>query len=311
MALGLGGMAGCRHTAAPLRIASNMWPGYEPLYLARELGLLDPDRVRLIELLSATDCMQALAAGTVEGAGLTLDEVITVRAEGLELTVVQIFNFSAGADMILARPGTGRMADLAGGRIGLEQTALGALMLASALELNDMPADSVERVPLTVDEQREAFLSGQVDAVVTFEPVASQLLAAGAVRVFDSRAIPDRVVDVLAVSPAALKRSDGALRHLVEAYFTALEHTRTQPQDAAYRMAPRLGVSPQDVRKALSGLHMPDAAENRKLLLPPATALHETALRLQDIMLANGLLPQRQSLDGLFDHRFLPELEAA
>lgn len=297
--------------AAPLRIASNIWPGYQPLYLARDLGWLDHDAVRLIELLSATDCMQALIAGTVEGAGLTLDEVLAVRAEGLPLTVVHVFDFSAGADMILARAGTARMDELRGRRIGVEQTALGALMLASALELNDMPPDSVERVLLTIDEQRQAFLSGRVDAVVTFEPVASQLLADGAVRVFDSRTIPDRIVDVLAVTPAALARPDGALRHLLQAYYRALAYTRSQPQDAAWRMAPRLGIGAEAVHKALAGLHLPDVAENRQLLQPPTNTLFQTAQRLQSIMLANGLLPGPQPLEGLFDHRFQPEPGAA
>ncbi|WP_459866025.1 hypothetical protein [Endothiovibrio diazotrophicus] len=37
--------AGCQaDSGEPLRVGANTWLGYEPLYLAREEGLLDPRR---------------------------------------------------------------------------------------------------------------------------------------------------------------------------------------------------------------------------------------------------------------------------
>src|SRR5215510_9103829 len=43
--------AGCaRESEPPLRIGTNVWIGSEPLYLARELGQLDPKVVQLSEL---------------------------------------------------------------------------------------------------------------------------------------------------------------------------------------------------------------------------------------------------------------------
>jgi len=44
-----------------------------------------------------------------------------------------------------------------------------------------------------------AFKKRQVDAIVTFEPVKSELLSSGANILFDSHQIPGRIVDVLVV----------------------------------------------------------------------------------------------------------------
>ena len=46
-------LAGCmREPESALRIGTNVWIGSEPLYLARELGRLDPKVVQLVEYLN-------------------------------------------------------------------------------------------------------------------------------------------------------------------------------------------------------------------------------------------------------------------
>lgn len=87
----------------PISIAAGIWQGYEPLFLARREGWLDPQKVHLAEVPSNTSSMHALAAGIVQGAALTLDEVLRARAGGLPLSIVLVFDVSAGADMLLAR----------------------------------------------------------------------------------------------------------------------------------------------------------------------------------------------------------------
>lgn len=70
-------LGGCSREAEPtLRIGTNVWIGSEPLYLARELGHLDPKVVRLVEYPSASEVLRAtllllafwLSAGTAAAA---------------------------------------------------------------------------------------------------------------------------------------------------------------------------------------------------------------------------------------------------
>ena len=50
MACMLAMLAACaREPDTPLRIGTNVWIGSEPLYLARELGRLEPSAVQLVE----------------------------------------------------------------------------------------------------------------------------------------------------------------------------------------------------------------------------------------------------------------------
>jgi NitT/TauT family transport system substrate-binding protein len=310
LATGLGVFAGCAgDEESGLRIATNPWIGYELLYLSREIGKPNPG-VHLVELLSNTDSVQALVAGTVDGAGLTLDEALAARAAGLDLKIILVFDFSAGADVLLARPEIGQLAALKGKRIGVEQTGVGALMLDAALKQAGLTAADVRVINLTVDQHLAAFRDGQVDALVTFEPIASQVAAAGGRRLFDSRAIPGGIVDVLAVSAKALAANPQTARQLLLGYFQALAHLRANPTDAARRMAPRLGLTPAAVQAGYQGLALPDLAENRRLLAGAPSPLETSAAKLAALMLREKLLARAVDATGLIVPDYLPESHA-
>ena len=104
----------------PLKIALHAWSGYEPLFMAEREGWLDKTRVRLIESHTAADSIAALKSGAVDGAGLTLDEVLRARAEGVPISVIFVCDISAGADVVLARPEITRIDQLKGKRIAVE-----------------------------------------------------------------------------------------------------------------------------------------------------------------------------------------------
>lgn len=249
----------------PLRVAAHARVGYEPMFLARQHGWLDAGLVRLVETPSASDALHLLGSGLVEAAALTLDEVLRARALGLPLAVPMVFDLSAGADGVLARRPM-HLAELAGARIGVEQSAVGALMLAVLLERGGLAADEVQPVSLGFHEHAAAWRAGRTDVLITFEPALSELEAEGAVRIFDSRALPDTIVDVLAVHPVALVRFRAALRHLVEATLLAVHDLALNRMDAAYRIGARLRQRPETVLAGLRGIQLTDLEHNLRLL---------------------------------------------
>ena len=83
-------------------MGAHPWLGFELLYLARAHQYLGAHQVRLVEVPNASASLRALAAGTLEGAGLTLDEVLSARARGLMLRVVAVFDVSDAVDANVA-----------------------------------------------------------------------------------------------------------------------------------------------------------------------------------------------------------------
>jgi NitT/TauT family transport system substrate-binding protein len=306
-----GALAGCARPEPLLRVASTVWPGYELMHTARALGELDENRIRLVELPSTTEVMRALSAGTVEAAGLTLDELLSLRNQGLQASAVLVFDVSTGADALLARPGIDSLGALKGRRIGVEQSAVGGLLLRQALDRAGLGMNDIRPVAVTSGEHLRAWELGRVDALVTFEPMVGTLERRGARRLFDSRAVPDTILDVLAVGHAALEASPQALRQLIQAHFALRERWRADPASLAGTLAARLALPPDQVGLAFAGLTLPDLAENRAWLSGPPARLTEAARRLGDSLVESRLIDGKPSTERLVDGRFLPGAAAA
>lgn len=303
-------LTACVQREPLLRLASNVWPGYELMHAAQALGRFDESRLRIVEMPSSTDVLQAFASGAIEGGGLTLDELLSARADGLDIGAVLVFDESQGADALLARPEIATLAALAGRRIGVEQTAVGALVLNAALQSAGLRLDQVQPVILTVADHLAAWRAHEVDAVVTFEPVLGALAAEGARRLFDSRAMPGAIIDLLVVNQAAARRSPQALRHLLQVHFEMLAQWKSEPQSLAPAIGARTGLPPAQVAAAFGQIALPDLAANHAWLGGTRPRLSDSALRLLQVMQQARLLDKAPSLADLGNPAFLPVLPA-
>ena len=292
----------------PLRVGANVWPGYESLYLARDLGYYDDHPIQLVDYPSATEVSRALRNGNLEVAALTLDETLALAETNPDIRVVLITDVSAGGDAIVAKPDIETLAGLKGRRVGVESTALGAFVITRALEQEGLSLQDVEIVSLEVSEHEQAFKQGVVDAVVTFDPIRSNLLAMGAKLVFDSRQIPGEIVDALVVPQTVLKNQRTTLDGLVQGWFRALDYLEKDPQDAAKRMAPREGVAPEQFLASLELLHIPDLKENQALLSKTDPTLQTVTKQLSELMLEKELLQQGVEIESLLDDRLVKAL---
>lgn len=301
------GLSGCAASDASIRVAINDWIGYALLFLAREEGFLAESTARLIEFPSNTASMLALANREVMAAALTLDEVLLAREEGLDVRVVLVFDESNGADALLAVPSIQNLSDLRGKRLGIESSAVGALMLSRFLEAAGLNPADVVKIPLTADQHVSAYQAGKVDAVITFEPMASQLRSAGARTLFDSSLFPGLIVDVLAVHADAVASSAPQIRALLRGYFRAMRHLRDKPREAAALLGQQMSLGSEAVEKALQGIRLPDLEENRRWLEGSEPHLMQASAKVSVVMQASSLLRHAPSLVGLCEPSFLPE----
>lgn len=299
-------LAGCTGPKEPIQVALNAWVGYALLHLATELDFLSESEVRLQEFPSNTASMMALVNGRVPAAALTLDELLQVREGGVDARVVLVFDESHGADVVMARPTVTRLSQLRGQRIGVESTALGALMLARLLEIAGLKAADVVKVPLTADLHVAAYERQDVDAVITFEPMASRLRSLGAIPLLDSKQMPGLILDVLAVRADALVGAKDGWHALLEGYFQAFSHWRGQPEVAARLMAPHQQLSPEEVMQAFDGIAMSDLALNRAWLSGPQPRLQQSAQMVGRLMHEARLLDRVPDLTSLCEPGFLP-----
>jgi len=293
-------LIGCmREPETALRIGTNVWIGSEPLYLARELGRLDPAVVQLVEYPSASEVLRAFRNQAIDGMVISLDELFGLAADGLQPRIILVVDVSHGADVVVGRRGMQTMQDLKGKSVAVESSALGAFVLSRALALNGMQAGDVNVVHLESNEQPSAFEKGEVDGAVTFDPYRAQFLQAGAKTLFDSTQIPGEIVDLLAVRATVFAKQPKSTQALLTGWFDAIDYMKREPEDAARRMGIRQQSTGEQFLEALQGLYIPSREDNLRMLGGATPELAVTGRRLMALMVDARLLRSGLAIEGV------------
>jgi len=288
--LSLVSLSGCQPAPAPLRIASSPWPGYEPIYLARDLGYLDEHKFIVNELPSSNITFESFTNGSVDIATLTLDETLTLLSQGRKLRILAVMDVSNGADAVMARPNIKKLSDLKDKRVAIVNIPLGVFMLSRTLEAAGLHANDVSVIPMPEDSHEKAYLQNKIDVAVTFEPFKTKLAKAGAHVLFDSSKIPNEIFDLLVVNEETYQNRSEDLCELTKQWFRTLDYIKANTKDAHAHMSKRLGMDSSLYQAMMDGLKVPDTQENLRLIGSHQPAIAQPAERLAQMMLDADLI---------------------
>lgn len=303
-------LSGCESSHPPLKVGTNIWPGYESLYLARYKGFIDKQQISLVEKVNATQVLRAFKAQQLDVAALTMDEALTLMAGDEEgqrnLRIIAVMDFSRGADVLIAKPDISSLQSLRGKTVLAEKTAVGAIMLQSVLDKADLKSQDINVHNAPVNQHIGMWQRDDVAAVVTFEPFKSLLEDRGGHVLFDSSDVPNRIMDVLVVTEQTVRERPEQLQHLIDGHFKALAYMGAHRSESARIISQRLKVAPEKVWQSFDGLHIPSLDENRLLL--GQRSLRPHIQKLSYLMYESGLIPTLPDIqDAFLEDQFLPE----
>jgi NitT/TauT family transport system substrate-binding protein len=293
----------------PLMFGADIWPGYAGLYLASAQGYLPPQRIRLAEYGNSAEVMQAFRNHALQVAGVTLGEALLLRRDIPDLKIVLLLGASNGADAVLAQPGIGKLSELQGKRVGVENKAGASYFLGLALQQAGLGVRQVTLVSLPPEQQEAAFRAHQVDALVVAGPVRVRLLQAGAVQLFDSSQAPGQMLDVLVTRDEYIGDYYQELTQLLQGWRRAMDYLQAQPGLAAQALSKRAQTDRAQLAQAMQGIQLFDLRRNRELLLGEPPAVAPTIDKVQRFMLDNGRLQLGSDAAALLDTSLLANLK--
>lgn len=244
----------------PLRIGLNAWAGYEFLYLAQQKGFFNDENlnIKLIEFSSLSDARRSYERGQIDGLGTSLVDVLQAREQSpRRLQVVQIVDYSNGADMILANAKIKTGQALHGKKIGLEIASLGIYVLSRGLDkfgltLADVQLNGMDQISLV-----DGFKNGTLDAIVTYPPASIALQdTMKANTLFSTSEIPNEVLDVIAIDETVISKRSDDIKKLLRAYYRAIAYTQQNPDESYSIMAQREGLTAQEFKNSFDGIKL-------------------------------------------------------
>jgi NitT/TauT family transport system substrate-binding protein len=256
------------HAATPLKIGYSDWPGWVAWEVAIEKGWFKEAGVDVqFEWFDYVASMDAFAAGQLDAVGMTNGDALVLGSSGAKNVMILATDYSNGNDMIVAKPGLNSVKDLKGKKVGVEVGYVSHLMLLDALEKAGMSESDVTLVNVPTNETPQVLASGDVDAIVAWQPSSGQALKAlpGSKAIATSKDAPGLIYDMYVVSPSSYASRKSDWGKVVKVWYRVVDFINDPKNktEALSIMAARVGLSPKEYAPLLKGTKILNLEESK------------------------------------------------
>ncbi len=246
----------------PFKVCWSVYAGWMLWGYMAEQGIVDKwakkygIEIQVRQVPDYVASIEQYTANQYDACAMTNMDALTIpAAAGVDSTALIVGDFSAGADGILVRGGSKDLKDLKGKTILLVENSVSHYLLSRALEWAHLQPGDVNIENVSDKDLAQAWRSGRGDAVVTWNPILSELRQDGdSVQVFSSRHVPGEILDLLVVNSQTLAQHPELGRALTGAWFEGMRLMGLPtPAGAAARarMADAAGATPEDFDEQL------------------------------------------------------------
>ena len=175
--------------------------------------------------------------------------------------------------------------------------------LAWFLKENGLSVKDVTVVNMEPGPAAQAFVAGQNDAAMTYEPYLSTVRAAPqAGKIIATTLDYPMIMDTFGCTPQFIAANEKAVKALTDSYFEALEMIKTDPAKANAIMGADVKQTAEQFAKSSAFLRWQDRDANKAFFAGPHREFSEKAANL---LLEIGIIKQKPDMAQLADPRFI------
>ncbi len=277
------------------------WTGFAPLTLAKEAGLFKKHGldVTIVKVPQASRHL-AILSGDIQCAATTVETWVVWNANGVETREIFQLDKSYGADGMVVRNDIASIADLKGKTVAASAPGTAPYFtLAWFLHKNGLSVKDVKVVNMEPGPAAQAFLAGQNDAAMTYEPYLSTVREKpDAGKIIATTLDYPMIMDTVGCTPKFLEENPEAAKALAEGYFDALDYIATNKDEAYKIMGADVKQSGEDFGKSAAYLRWQGREENKKFFSSELKAFSEEAgALLKEI----GVIKEVPDIDKIID----------
>lgn len=258
--------------AEPLKIAYSDWPGWIAWDIAERKGFFKKHGVDVeLKWFEYMASMDAFAAGQVDAVCVANGDALVLTATGARNIMILVNDFSNGNDKIVAAPGISSVKELKGKKIGVELGLVSHLLLINALKENGMSEKDVTLVNVPTHQTAQVLASGDVDAIVAWQPNSGQALKSvhGSTAIYTSADAPGLIYDTLTVSLGSLMEKRTEWQKVVGAWYDVVAYMKdpANKKEMLEILSARVSLKPEEYEPFLEGtqiLALPEAVDALK-----------------------------------------------
>jgi len=243
------------------------FPGYAPLYLAKEKGFFKDVNVKIARIEAIGDIRAAMNSGNIDIYAATHDifqatERITPPGVGF-LAIDE----SKGGDGVVVSEDIKSLADLKGKTLGAEPGLPPYFILQYMLNQAGLTLQDVDFKDIATQDAGNAFVAKRLDAAGVYEPVLSISAEKrkGAKVLVSSSDTPGLIVDFLFASNDLAENHPEVLSSIAKGWFQAVDYWKNNEDESMAIMAKAFGVDKAEMMDIKSGIDWLTLDQNKKL----------------------------------------------
>lgn len=297
-----------------MRIAGYYWPGMYWADVAEEKGFFTDAGIDAEMVDASGDYLGSLdwvTAGKVDTNVFNIYDVLRRNVSGAELQLVLLSDATAGADVLVAKAPIRDIPSLRGKRVGLVKGTYQEAVLAAALESGGLELSDVTLVGWSGDPIPAP--DAPLDALVTWEPFATQAAAAGRwTRLFDTSQFRGGLPFGYAFRRDYVAQHPDAVQRFVRVWDRTSQYMRAHPQEAYAIVARKYRTSSAEVAAFTKLDLVYDRDDNIRAFAYGAgpVSVHNTARRMSRLLIAQGHAARMIDSTVVIEPRFVRALAA-
>lgn len=212
---------------------------------------------------------------------------------------------SKGADGIVATKNIKTLSDLKGKKVAFEVGSSSHLLLSYFLEQKGFTTNDLTIVNLSAPDAGAAFVTGKVDAAVTWEPWLSKgTERPGGHILIDSKDLPI-FPDFYILRAQIVEKHPEAIRAMLRALFTARKFALEYPAEAQKIIAKNLSISDANAAAEINTLEWLDYAQNMKYFNGSPSEARKLLQETADLWLRLKLIKHKIEVHKIVDPTLL------
>ncbi len=282
------------------------WTGFAPLTLAKEAGIYKKHGLNVsIKKIPQKDRHLAIASGDIQCAATTVETWIVWNANGVATKQIFQLDKSYGADGMAVRNNVNSIKELKGKTIGASSPGTAPYFtLAWFLKKNGLSVkNDVTVVNLEPAAAAQAFIAGQNDAAMTYEPYLSKVREApDKGKIIATTLDYPMIMDTVGCTPKFLADNPKAAKALADGYFEALEFIAMDQAKAYEIMGADVKQTAEQFGNSAKYLRWQDRAANQKFFAGELQAFSKEAAEL---LLEIGIIKKVPDMASIMDTSFI------
>lgn len=292
-----------------VNIAFQKWVGYGLLYLAQEKGFFEEEGIEMVFVDEQLDSARrdAFKQGMLDCEAGTIDLLVSKRAEDTPIVAVLEIDHSLGSDGIVATEDIRTVENLIGKKVAFARDDVGETFISYLFHKKGLSLDDITIVPRRPEDAWLAFLNGEADAAVTWEPWLSKAAQRpGGHILISTKDEPEIIVDTLNVREDLVKNKPELVKGLMRGWFKALEYYKAHPVEASQIIAKHYDITPEQYREQVKGLLWEDYAA--QVRAAQDTEWVNAIDTIAELKFANGRISKKPDAQKCMNRTLLNEL---